>query len=61
MPLQGGKSQEVISHNIKEMIEAGHPREQAIAAALTKSRERDSESIHEVYWQHHLDSIERRK
>jgi len=59
MPLQSGKSQEVISHNISEMIKSGHPREQAIAAALHKSRESDSESIHEVYWQNHLNSLER--
>ena len=37
MPLKSGKSQKVISQNIREMISAGHPRKQAIAAALSKS------------------------
>jgi hypothetical protein len=35
MPLKSGKSHKVISHNIKEMIEAGHPHDQAVAAALS--------------------------
>ena len=39
MPLSKGKSQEVISHNISEMIHAGHPKDQAIAAALNTARE----------------------
>ena len=34
MPLAHGSSQKTISHNISEMIHAGHPRDQAIAAAL---------------------------
>ena len=38
MPLKAGKSKEVIAHNIREMIKAGHPRKQAIAAALSKAR-----------------------
>jgi hypothetical protein len=38
MPLEKGKSQEVISSNISEMIHAGHPRKQAIAAALSTAR-----------------------
>jgi hypothetical protein len=33
MPLKPGSSDEVISENIAEMIRAGHPRDQAIAAA----------------------------
>jgi hypothetical protein len=37
MPLKGGKSQKVISSNISEMIKAGHPRNQAIAAAMSKA------------------------
>lgn len=37
MPLKKGKSQETISDNISEMIKAGHPRDQAIAAALNSA------------------------
>lgn len=39
MPLKHGSSQETISSNISEMINAGHPRDQAIAAALSTARE----------------------
>jgi len=38
MPLLPGKGQKTISHNIREMINAGHPRRQAIAAALNTAR-----------------------
>jgi hypothetical protein len=34
MPLKKGKSQKVISQNIREMMHAGHPQKQAIAAAM---------------------------
>lgn len=34
MPLAKGKSKKVISSNIKEMVDAGHPQPQAVAAAL---------------------------
>lgn len=33
MPLAKGSSAKVISQNIKEMVKAGHPQQQAIAAA----------------------------
>ena len=38
MPLEAGSSQEVISHNIAEMIRSGHPPKQAEAAAYSKAR-----------------------
>jgi hypothetical protein len=38
MPLKKGKSQATISSNISEMSRAGHPHDQAVAAALNISR-----------------------
>lgn len=38
MPLSKGKSRKVIGHNIEEMEASGHPRKQAIAAALSQAR-----------------------
>ena len=38
MPLSKGKSQKTISHNIGEMMHAGHPQDQAVAAALNTAR-----------------------
>jgi Uncharacterized protein conserved in bacteria (DUF2213) len=37
MPLKEGTSDEVISHNIEEMVKAGHPKDQAVAAAMKKA------------------------
>lgn len=37
-PLRPGNSREIISHNIREMIHAGHPQKQAVAAALSNAR-----------------------
>ncbi len=38
MPLKKGSSQTVISTNIREMRNSGHPINQAIAAALSMAR-----------------------
>jgi len=38
MPLKHGKSRAVISENISEMVHAGHPQNQAVAAALRSAR-----------------------
>lgn len=38
MPLAKGKSKKVISKNIREMINSGHPQRQAIAASLNQAR-----------------------
>lgn len=37
MPLKRGKGKAVISSNISEMVRAGHPIKQAIAASLSQA------------------------
>ncbi|NGX26560.1 MAG: hypothetical protein K940chlam6_00485 [Chlamydiae bacterium] len=38
MPLKKGKSREVISENIRELVQSGRPQKQAIAIALDEAR-----------------------
>ena len=38
MPLKKGSSRAVVSENIREMIKSGHPKDQAVAAALSQAR-----------------------
>jgi len=44
MPLLPGKSKAVLSHNIAEMIKAGHPKDQAIAASYHEAGEKPMKS-----------------
>jgi hypothetical protein len=38
MPLLKGSSQEIIDQNISEMVNAGHPEDQAVAAAYRSAK-----------------------
>jgi hypothetical protein len=44
MPLQPGNNRAVISANINEMTASGHPRKQAVAAALSNARRHPPQS-----------------
>lgn len=39
MPLKKGSSKKVVSENIREMMAAGHPQKQAVAAAMRTARQ----------------------
>lgn len=44
MPLKEGSSEKTMSENISEMVKAGHPQKQAIAAAYREAG-KDSEKV----------------
>lgn len=46
MPLHKGKSKKVISENIREMRESGHPQAQSVAAALSQARKSGAKIPH---------------
>lgn len=55
MPLEKGSSREVVSENIREMVNAGHPQKQAVAAALNEAR-RSGADIPAPHPKHAFDS-----
>jgi hypothetical protein len=45
MPLKEGSSQEVISQNIRELIDSGHEQKQAVAIAMSKAGKSNRDAI----------------
>jgi hypothetical protein len=39
IPLKSGSSRSTVAGNIREMVRAGHPQRQAVAAAMRKKRQ----------------------
>lgn len=48
MPLKKGKSDKIVNDNIKELIEAGYPKEQAIAIAMDKKKNSIDEKLEKI-------------
>lgn len=44
VPLKPGSSRKTVSNNISEMVRAGHPQAQAVAASLSNARKHPSRS-----------------
>lgn len=58
MPLEKGSSQKVISKNIAELVNAGHPQKQAIAIAFKSAGK--SNQVHDVcdeLWNNHRNTL----
>jgi len=50
MPLKKGSSKATISSNVREMVRAGHPQNQAVAAALNTARKAKAHGGHIHMW-----------
>lgn len=48
VPLEKGSSEKTISHNIAELVHAGHPQNQAVAIAMKKSGKSNRDCIYGV-------------
>ena len=56
MPLEKSQSEAAFSHNVAEMIAAGHPRANALAAAYSIKRGKDSDSSTESFREYDVNS-----
>jgi uncharacterized protein YdaT len=45
MPLKEGSSQEVISQNIRELVDSGYEQDQAVAIAMSKAGKSNRDAI----------------
>lgn len=49
MPLISGSSNKAFENNVAEMVKAGHPLNQALAAAYSKQRKSSDSEVQPVY------------